>query len=102
MKITLTEKESVNISIGELAAEIYQQGRYLKDNFSAEGLTEPGEDFAGTDCRLQVQDGSWSLHTGSADYDQDHGGFWSCSSIRRGCSRAEASEIARQLIDGLE
>lgn len=102
MKITLTESETINISVGALTDEIYSQGRYLKDNFSAEDLKEPGTDFVGTDCRLQVQGGSWSLHTGSADYDQDHRGFWSCSCIRRGCSRAEASEIAHELIDGLE
>ena len=87
------------VSVGELAAEIYAEGQYLKENFSVEDLTEPGTDFAGTDCRLQIRGGSWSLHTGSADFDQDHGGSWACSAIPRGCSRAKAREIAKDLID---
>lgn len=34
------------------------------------------------DVRLQVEsDGSWSIHTGSAQYDTSHLGFWGASSV---------------------
>jgi hypothetical protein len=95
MKIT----KNVSIKIATLAAEIHDCGQYLKRNFSREDLTEKGEEFSGTDCRLQVQGGSWTLHTGSADYDQDHRGSWGCSSIPFACTWKEAREIARDLID---
>jgi hypothetical protein len=100
MKIDL-ENETVSIPLAELANEIYNCGQYLKHNFSAEDLTEKGTDFAGTDCRLNVRDGSWSLLTGDSQYDQDHRGYWACSSIRRGCTWNEAREIARDLVRDL-
>lgn len=103
MKITLTEELTVNLPIGEIALELHAHGRYLRDSFSAEDLSEPGSDFVGTDVRLQIGgDGGWQLHFGSADYDQDHRGFWAASCIRRGCSRKEANEVARELIESVE
>lgn len=89
----------VSIRVSVLAAEIHDCGQYLKRNFSAQDLAESGTDFIGTDCRLQVQDGGWQLHTGSADFDQDHRGAWSCASIPRGCTWKEAREIARDLLN---
>lgn len=55
------------------------------------------EDDAFCDVRLQVTvDGSWCVHVGPSDYDQDHRGFWGASSIPRG--RFNARELARDLI----
>ena len=97
MKIQINDSETVSISVHDLECEIYEQGRYLKENFSESDLSEEGTDFVGTDCRLQAVDGGWQLHTGSADYDQDHRGAWGCGSIRRGCTRSEAKELAHKL-----
>jgi hypothetical protein len=103
MKTQLSDKLTVNLPIGSIASEIHAHGRYLRDSFSVEDLSEAGSDFVGTDVRLQVtEDGGWILHFGSADYDQDHRGFWACSSVRRGCSLIEARETARELINGIE
>lgn len=102
MKAQLTETESLNISVTALAAEIYACGQYLKRNFTAEELQDGPDGFTGTDCRLRVHNGNWQLLTGSSDYDQDHRGYWSCSSIGRACTRQESIELARELINGLE
>ena len=52
---------------------------------------------SGTDCRLQVSEEGWSVHTGLADYDQDHRGYWGASWLPYG--RANLYELARDLID---
>lgn len=54
------------------------------------------------DCRLRVFEGDWELLTGDPQYDTDHRGYWSYASIPINCTRKEAREIARELIDGLE
>ena len=98
MKTQLT----ANLPLGDIAGEIYAIGQYIKDNFSADDLNEPGSDFRGSDVRLQVNDdGGWTLHYGSSDYDQDHRGYWACSYINRGCTRAESRDIAIKLVEGL-
>lgn len=64
---------------------------------------EPDADEEGRylDVRLQVkEDGSWSIHTGSAQYDTSHLGFWGASSIspdNRGMEAMRA--IAQELLD---
>lgn len=102
MKTQISDTESIDIPVGALANEIYDAALYLRANFTREDLMEPGSDFAGTDCRLRWHDGSWSLLTGSSDYDQDHRGYWACSSISYDCTRAEAKEIAHDLISSIE
>lgn len=87
-------------TVSELADEIYAQGKYLRDNYFADDLQDG--DFCGTDCRLQVVDGGWYLHTGDSSYDQDHRGTWSCGSIERGITRRAARELAHELIDANE
>lgn len=102
MKAQISDKLTVNISLAEVAAELHAQGQYLKTHFSDEDL-QMDDDFSGTDVRLQVrEDGAWQLHFGSADYDQDHRGFWACGSVRRGCTWTEAREQARELISSVE
>ena len=86
------------VTVKELAEEVYACGRYLKENFSEADLKGPGEDVAGTDCRLQIHDGSWAFHSGSSDYDQDHRGAWGAGFVPRGVSKAEARRIAADLI----
>lgn len=102
MKIKLENNEVIDISVIELADNIYSEGQYLLDNFEEKDLMESGSDFCGTDCRLQWHEGYWQLHVGSADYDQDHRGYWACGSIPRGCSKKEAHDIASQLINEIE
>ena len=90
------------VTIKEVAAEVYAFGQYLARNFSEEDLREPGshpDDAVCGDCRLQVHDGSWYFHTGSADYDQDHRGSWGAAFVPRGVTKSEARGIAKSLID---
>jgi hypothetical protein len=43
------------------------------------------EESAYLDVRLQVwENGSWTLHTGDSQYDQDGRGFWGCGSYAAG------------------
>lgn len=54
----------------------------------------------GCDVRLQVYpDGTWNVHWGPSDYDQDHRGFWGASGIPGGKRRFRSREIARDLIN---
>ena len=87
------------IRVSDLAQTVWLCGQYLKDHFSSNDLTEPGEDFCGTDFRLQVRDGSWVTHEGDSQYDQDHRGFWGYASVPRAVSKKEAREIAIQLLE---
>ena len=68
---------------------------YLQGYTPEEIADEDGN--VGTDIRLQVHKGAWSLHTGSPDYDQDHRGFWGASWLPR--SRCNTREIAKELIE---
>lgn len=90
------------LSVATLAAAVYAVGQSLKRNFAKADLREDPSDpdgFAGTDARLQVRGGSWQLHTGDSSYDQDHRGAWGSSCIAWGCTRAEARETARELLE---
>lgn len=52
-----------------------------------------------TDVRLQVQeDGSWNVHFGAPDYDQDHRGFWGASVITDEDGAGELANVACDLI----
>lgn len=89
------------VTIKEIAAEVYECGQYLKANFSPADLREHGQhsdDPVGTDCRLQIHDGTWYFHSGEASYDQDHRGSWGSGFVPRGVSKMEARRIAKDLI----
>lgn len=73
MKVQLTESESINIGIGELAEDIYQHAKYLRATFSEEEC-RANEDSSCWDCRLRVFKGYWWLLTGDSSYDTDHRG----------------------------
>jgi hypothetical protein len=55
------------------------------------------------DVRLQVLpedtswgEGAWHIHTGDAQYDTDHRGFWGASMID---ARTNCRELAKELLD---
>jgi hypothetical protein len=90
--------DAVLPSIADIASEIHACGVYLRDTFKPSDLDD-GEGNIGTDYRLQIHDdGSWETHSGSSDYDQDHRGHWGASFVPRGCTWAQAREIAKDLI----
>ena len=52
------------------------------------------------DIRLSMtDDGSWEIHTGDAQYDTDHRGYWGAETVSAGASKAECRNIARDLIE---
>jgi hypothetical protein len=52
------------------------------------------------DIRLHVwEDGTWTIHTGDSQYDQDHRGFWGSSSLMGKCNWVSIRDIARDLLD---
>lgn len=61
---------------------------------------QPDDADEGIDVRLQVYpDGEWAVHSGSADYDQDHRGYWGSSSVPGDNRRFDSKDIARDLIE---
>lgn len=68
-------------------------------NVNEDQMDEAGENY-GLDVRLQVEnDGNWSLHTGDAQYDTDHRGFWGAGTLVPDMTKAAIRELARELID---
>jgi hypothetical protein len=60
-------------------------------------LTDPE---AGVDVRLQIEeDGCWTLHSGDAQYDQSHKGYWGSSSVPGNGQRFKSQETARDLLE---
>jgi hypothetical protein len=55
-----------------------------------------------TDVRLQVHGGSWSLHSGDAQYDTDHRGYWGAGSVSKDDSQASLRTTAKELIAEVE
>ncbi len=99
---TPTRILGVRITVSALADSIWEHGQFLKRSFDRSTLTDDPTDsdaFAGVECRLQVHNGNWQLHTGDSSYDQDHRGAWGCGSIPWGCTRKESREIARELLN---
>lgn len=84
-------------TIPELVSSLKANWEYIRKNFSREELKERGEDFAGTDVRLRVYNGSWYVYTGSSDYDQDHRGVWGASCLSY--DRQNLTDLARDLIE---
>ena len=77
--------------ISEVAAELRR--------INKEDSADDGDDGR-IDVRLQVhEDGQWAVHWGSADYDQDHRGYWGSSSVPGDNRRFDSKDLARDLID---
>lgn len=55
----------------------------------------------GLDVRLQVSEsGGWALHTGSAQYDTDHTGYWGSDTLAGDSATGAVSlEMAKGLVD---
>lgn len=84
-------------AVAAVRSALYREFRYLR-GFRREELVGPGEDFAGTDIRLQCcLNGTWRLHTGPSDYDQDHRGYWGASFLSY--DRQNLTDLARDLLD---
>lgn len=54
---------------------------------------EDGEQ--GIDVRLQITEGGWDVHSGDAQYDTDHRGYWGAGWVSQGTN---VRELARELI----
>jgi len=82
-------------SVAEVATELEGVADDLDDECHTEGCDD--DDCAGcTDVRLQCDDSGWSVHSGDAQYDTDHRGYWGASSVS---TDSEFAEIAADLID---
>lgn len=88
--------------VKRIRAELKMEQDALRRMFTREDLIDRDSvDFAGVDVRLQVhEDGGFSIHTGSSDYDQDHRGFWGASSLSY--DRQNLTELAKELISQAE
>ena len=88
-------------SVVAVCSALVSEYKYLRRNFSRNDLLDPydkGNEFAGTDIRLQVyENGNWAIRSGSSDYDQDHRGFWGASSLS--FDRQNLTDLARDLIE---
>lgn len=52
------------------------------------------------DVRLQVYpNGQWAVRWGLSDYDQDHRGFWGCSSVSPTDSNLMLRVVTKQLLE---
>jgi hypothetical protein len=57
-------------------------------------------DLDETDVRLQLhEDGSYDIHTGCAQYDLDHRGYWGAGTLARERSPQDRIDLARDLIE---
>lgn len=82
-------------SIKTLTSALVDEWRSMR-----QGCKDDYRDMDGGHCldvRLRVHNGGWELLTGSADYDQDHRGYWGASCIPWERTRLEG--IARDLIE---
>ena len=53
------------------------------------------------DLRLQYHNGELHKHSGSSDYDQDHRGYWSSSSVEWCATKEQSREIAKDMLTDL-
>ena len=61
---------------------------------------EPDDAEEGIDVRLQViSDEEAYVHSGDAQYDQDHSGYWGAATVPGGGRPFDAVEVAQDLID---
>lgn len=101
MKVQLTESESIKINITDLADEIWRFAHITMNECDWQEWRN-ADDCCFIDCRLRAFEGVWELKVGLSDFDTDHRGFWSASSIPYCCTREQSREIAKELIEGLE
>lgn len=69
-------------TIKDVAYELRQRKRWMEGDY--------------IDVRLQVMsDGSWAIHTGDAQYDTDHRGYWWNETLTK---RSNCRDLARDMI----
>lgn len=84
--------------IGRFGAVRFPRSHELVNEMS-EILDVPAEGITDMDVRLQVlDDGTWQLHYGDAQYDTDHRGYWGASIISVGMNRRDLNGVAQDLI----
>ena len=81
-----------------LAADLVVLSSQIED-YDPDDLTGYGDDEPSIDCRLRYHDGSWSLLSGDASYDQDHRGHWGASSVGPNLSADDARDIVKDLVE---
>ena len=80
---------------------IVQIIRDIRDDLDFPEETKEEERYC--DIRLQVYpDGQWALRSGDSSYDQDHNGFWGCSSITDKTTVKTIRETVSDLIEQVE
>jgi hypothetical protein len=84
-------------SIRAVRSALAHEWRSLRRLCSKFETFDGDEQFAGTDVRLQVHGENWYIHTGSADYDTNHRGYWGASPLPWG--RANLAGLARELVE---
>lgn len=86
-------------SIARVSAELRRINTTVIDVCAEHGADCEDDCAAYIDVRLQVYpDGDWAVHSGLADYDTDHRGFWGSSSVPGNGRRFSSTDIARDLI----
>jgi hypothetical protein len=84
------------ISVKQVAEQVRAFAKELS-TYRPEDLADE-EGNVGGDVRLQVVDGDWMIHTGDAQYDQDHRGRWGAGWVPAGAGARECLRIAAGLI----
>jgi hypothetical protein len=80
--------DEVQVTIKNLVPRILDYSQDLKDYGHEEG-----------DIRLQIVDGWDLVHTGDASFDTDHRGYWGSELVPSNCTKAQAKDIAKSLIE---
>ena len=96
LNMTMEEREA------EMRAELEACGgvkALAADLLSAAEYANPADNGDCVDVRLRYHNGDWSLLTGDASYDQDHRGYWGCSSVSSETTADDARQIAEQLVE---
>ena len=90
----MTKKFAVKKHSQDIASVI----RDIRDNLDFDEETEEEERYC--DIRLQFwPDGDWAVHSGDSSYDQDHRGFWGCSSVSEDTSDVDIKNIVSNLTE---
>jgi hypothetical protein len=92
--------EPVTILVADVADAIYEYGKDLKANEKCYFGGLPKDERYG-DIRVRVFDGTWEIHTGDAQYDQDHRGLWGAACVRPGISKHDAWALAIDLLEDI-
>ena len=92
-------------TIEALEAELHQEVyRELQGVWEEAASYNPEDiddgDGPSIDVRLQVlEDGTWALHSGDAQYDADHHGFWGAWSVSPDDDESTLQNTARELVN---